>query len=250
MVNKENKVNNRFIGRLEREYMKIVSIEWLTDEVTEQLNNEETCYLSSDKEYWLFTDDNVFNKIGKELHSISVAEWLYGKCEDNDLSTTFMNTQYDWSDYNMDAAADVDVSKCCNNQWDQVMINYVRNVVEESISYKLEESLREMVNYKFEMDYIKDAIKNVLDLEDKQQLMKPSFHVEGMNNMNDALEQRLAAKKRDLENQQEYFRIDMKNIEQSNYEDNAINALLYMKKLKTEIAELELVMQLKKTNEL
>ena len=77
---------------------------------------------------------------------------------------------------------------------------------------------------------------------------KPSFHVEGMNNMNDVLEQRLAAKKRDLENQQEYFRIDMKNIEQSNYEDNAINALLYMKKLKTEIAELELVMQLKKTN--
>lgn len=79
---------------------------------------------------------------------------------------------------------------------------------------------------------------------------KPSFHVEGMNNMNDVLEQRLAAKKRDLENQQEYFRIDMKNIEQSNYEDNAINALLYMKKLKTEIAELELVMQLKKINEL
>lgn len=67
---------------------------------------------------------------------------------------------------------------------------------------------------------------------------------EGANNMNGVLEQRLSAKKRDLENQQEYFRIDMKNIEQSNYEDNAINELLYMKKLKTEIAELELVMQL------
>ena len=82
--------------------------------------------------------------------------------------------------------------------------------------------------------------------------MNPSFllELEGVNNMNDILEQRLAAKKRDLENQQKYFRIDMKNIEQSNYEDNAINALLYMKKLKTEIAELELVVQLKKTNEL
>lgn len=68
--------------------------------------------------------------------------------------------------------------------------------------------------------------------------------------MNKILRQRLAAKKRDLKNQQEYFRIDMKNIEQSNYEDNAINALLYMKKLKTEIAELELVIQLQKTNEL
>ena len=68
--------------------------------------------------------------------------------------------------------------------------------------------------------------------------------------MNKILRQRLAAKKRDLKNQQEYFRIDMKNIEQSNYEDNAINALLYMKKLKTEIAELELVIQFKEANEL
>ena len=79
---------------------------------------------------------------------------------------------------------------------------------------------------------------------------KFTYEWEGVNNMKEALEQRLAAKKRDLENQQEYFKIDIKNIEQSNYEDNAINALLYMKKLKTEIAELELVMQLKKTNEL
>jgi hypothetical protein len=68
--------------------------------------------------------------------------------------------------------------------------------------------------------------------------------------MKEVLEQRLAAKKRDLENQQEYFKIDIKNIEQSNYEDNAINALLNMKKLKTEIAELELVMQLQKANEI
>ena len=68
--------------------------------------------------------------------------------------------------------------------------------------------------------------------------------------MTEVLEPRLAAKKRDLENQQEYFKIDIKNIEQSNYEDNAINALLNMKKLKTEIAELELVMQLQKANEI
>lgn len=68
--------------------------------------------------------------------------------------------------------------------------------------------------------------------------------------MKSILEQRLAAKKRDLEYQQEYFRLDLKNIEQSTYEDNAINALLYMKKLKTEIAQLELMIQWKKTNEL
>ena len=78
---------------------------------------------------------------------------------------------------------------------------------------------------------------------------KFSCGMKGVSNMNDVLEQRLAAKKRDLGNQQEYFKIDMKNIEQSNYEDNAINALLNMKKLKTEIAELELILQLQKANE-
>lgn len=62
--------------------------------------------------------------------------------------------------------------------------------------------------------------------------------------MKEALRQRLIAKKRELEKQQERFKIDTKNIEQSNYEDNAINTLLYMKKLKTEIAELELLLQL------
>lgn len=47
--------------------------------------------------------------------------------------------------------------------------------------------------------------------------------------MKEVLEQRLAAKKQDLKNQQEYFKVDIKNIDQSKYEDNAINILLYMK---------------------
>ena len=78
---------------------------------------------------------------------------------------------------------------------------------------------------------------------------KFKFTLDGVDNMNDVLEQRLATKKRDLENQQEYFRIDIKNIEQSNYEDNAINALLCMKKLKTEIAEIELLLQFNSISE-
>ena len=44
---------------------------------------------------------------------------------------------------------------------------------------------------------------------------------------------------------QDYLKIDMENnINSQNYEDNAINTLLNMKKLKTEIAELELILKL------
>lgn len=67
----------------------------------------------------------------------------------------------------------------------------------------------------------------------------------GGMNMVEVMEQRLEMKKKRLEQLQEYFRIDIMNINQSTYEDNAISALLEMKKIKTEIAELELCLQLK-----
>lgn len=63
--------------------------------------------------------------------------------------------------------------------------------------------------------------------------------------MVEVMEQRLAAKKRELERQQEYFRIDIKNMDSATYEDNAISSLLEIKKLKTEVAELEFCLQLK-----
>ena len=69
--------------------------------------------------------------------------------------------------------------------------------------------------------------------------------MDGVDNMNDVLEQRLATKKRDLKQMQDFLKIDMENnINSQNYEDNAINTLLNMKKLKTEIAELEFILQL------
>ena len=67
----------------------------------------------------------------------------------------------------------------------------------------------------------------------------------GGMNMIEVMEQRLEMKKKRLEQLQEYFRIDIMNINQPTYEDNAISALLEMKKIKTEIAELELCLQLK-----
>ena len=63
--------------------------------------------------------------------------------------------------------------------------------------------------------------------------------------MREVMEQRLEAKRRRLTQLKEYFQIDLKNINSSTYEDNAISALLEMKKVKTEIAELEFCLQLK-----
>lgn len=51
--------------------------------------------------------------------------------------------------------------------------------------------------------------------------------------------------KKHLSKLQEYFCTDIKNIDSPKYEDNVINALLEMKKVKTEIEQLKYYLQLK-----
>lgn len=62
--------------------------------------------------------------------------------------------------------------------------------------------------------------------------------------MREVMEYELESKKKRLKKLQEYFEVDMKNINSPNYEDNAINSLLEMKKLKTEIMSIEYYLQM------
>lgn len=62
--------------------------------------------------------------------------------------------------------------------------------------------------------------------------------------MRKVMEYELETKKKRLKKLQEYFEVDMKNINSPNYEDNAINSLLEMKKLKTEIQVIEYYLQM------
>lgn len=62
--------------------------------------------------------------------------------------------------------------------------------------------------------------------------------------MDEWITSRLAVLKEDLLKKQEHFKINIRNIDSLTYEDNTINDLLAMKKLKTEIEQLELMLQL------
>ena len=64
------------------------------------------------------------------------------------------------------------------------------------------------------------------------------------DNMDEWITSRLAILREDLLKKQEYFKINIQNIDSPTYEDNTINDLLVMKKLKTEIEQLELMLQM------
>lgn len=62
--------------------------------------------------------------------------------------------------------------------------------------------------------------------------------------MDEWITSRLYILKKDLSKKQEYFKINIQNMDSPTYEDNTINDLLVMKKLKTEIEQLELMLQM------
>ena len=63
--------------------------------------------------------------------------------------------------------------------------------------------------------------------------------------MREVMEYELKTKQERLKKLQEYFKVDLKDMDSMNYEDNAINSLLEMKKIKTEIALIEYYFQMK-----
>ena len=62
--------------------------------------------------------------------------------------------------------------------------------------------------------------------------------------MNEWIIEKLKSLRQDLAKKQELFKINIQNIDSPTYEDNTINDLLVMKKLKTEIEQLELMLQM------
>ena len=62
--------------------------------------------------------------------------------------------------------------------------------------------------------------------------------------MNEWITEKLKSLKEDLSKKQELFKVNIMNINSPTFEDNTINDLLVMKKLKTEIEQLELILQL------
>lgn len=62
--------------------------------------------------------------------------------------------------------------------------------------------------------------------------------------MDEWITEKLKSLKEDLSKKQEIFKVNVRNIDSPTYEDNTINDLLAMKKLKTEIEQIELMLQL------
>lgn len=161
-----------YLIRREVDTMRTVMSDNLTEDIEVRLKKETSCYLSSNKEWWLFTDMNVFNKISKEykfneeaenrnkIYTHNIEEYLQIICED--MIETFFGRQIQFSDFiesTMEIVEDNPEKLYCN-EWDEILIDYIKVGIITSIASDLEDELKRLDSTGYDIGIINQAIVN------------------------------------------------------------------------------------------
>lgn len=162
-----------YLIRRDIDTMRTVMRDYLTEDVENRLKEEKSCYLSSDKEWWLFTDMDVFNRISKEykfneetedrdkIYTHNIEECLRIICED--MTETFMGKEIQFSDLIesvMEIVEDNPEKLYCD-EWDKILIDYIKVEIITIIASDLEDELKRLNNADYDMGIIKQAIDRV-----------------------------------------------------------------------------------------
>ncbi len=152
--------------------MRVVRSDYLTEEIERRLISEESCYLSSNKDWWLFTDIDVLDQIIKgykfnteikeNIYTHSIEEYLQIICED--MTETFIEKQIQFSDYIESTMKiiedDPEIIYC--NDWDKTLINLMKVGIIANIEDDLEDGLKKLKKSGYDIGIIKHVCDNVL----------------------------------------------------------------------------------------
>lgn len=161
-----------YLIRRDVDIMRIVMSDNLTEDIENRLKEEESCYLSSNKEWWLFTDMNVFNQISKEykfnektenrnkIYDYSVEEYLYTICEDK--TENFMGTELKATEF-VESVINIieDDEDIYRDGWDEEFINNVKDAIIVSIASDLEDELLRLKQKGYNLSFLKDIFERL-----------------------------------------------------------------------------------------
>lgn len=161
-----------YLIRRDVDIMRIVMSDNLTEDIENRLKEEESCYLSSNKEWWLFTDMNVFNQISKEykfnektenrdkIYDYSVEEYLYTICEDK--IENFMGAELKVTEF-VESATNIieDDEDIYRDGWDEEFIKNVKDAIIVSIASDLEDELLRLKQKGYNLSFLKDVFERL-----------------------------------------------------------------------------------------
>lgn len=149
--------------------MKIISTEYVNEEMENALKNESTCYLSSNEYYWLFTDINVFNDFSRRfqfdieteererIYDYDLEEHLLYKYDGGDGEYDYFGCCVELGAYRERVARLAEENGLGEN-WDVQLDKWSKEFAIEEIALKIKESLDEMESDGWDVEKLKKAI--------------------------------------------------------------------------------------------
>lgn len=164
--------------RKDVDVMRVVSNCFTTEEMEKEFENEQSCYLSSNGEYWLFTDMKFFNKMEKKykfneeleerdgmgIHNMSISEYIELVYEDKEAEYFGYNISF--ADYDVSDICEDNVSDLCNNEWDKTIDSWMKADVILEIKIEMQETLKKMLHDGYDIAELKNVVEDVMRWEE------------------------------------------------------------------------------------
>lgn len=163
-----------YLIRKDVDTMRVIYNFSITDEMEEVFKKEETIYLSSDGEKWLFTDMSVFDEMDKKFqfdvdtekkqhaYWVDMEGYINNQYEEENL--TYFGLRINMTDYDELVLELIDNNqyKLCCEGWDKVIDEWLRACTMEGIRMGVEDIVCQMIDDGWNISELKDAVSNAL----------------------------------------------------------------------------------------
>ena len=154
--------------------MRVVYDDLITDEMREAFKEESTVYLSSDRNAWLFTDMEVFDKLDKKfqfdvetderesVYNVSIEEYINNQYEEVELN--YLGIHIDVVDYDELVLEVIDNNEndlCCEG-WDKVIDGWIKASAMTGFAAEVEDSIVKMIDDGWDISELKEVVDSAL----------------------------------------------------------------------------------------
>lgn len=163
-----------YLIRKDVDTMRVVYNDFITDEMEKTFKAEESIYLSTDGEKWLFTDMEVFNEMDKKfqfdidteerdhVYNVNMEDYLNNRYEEDRVEYFGLYIEYtEYSELVLEIMENNEGDLCCDT-WEEVIDKWMKAVLIDGIKMEMEEIFEKMIDDGWDIRDMKDVVSNAL----------------------------------------------------------------------------------------
>lgn len=163
-----------YLIRKDVDTMRVVYNSFITDEMEEAFKKEESIFLSTDGEKWLFTDMEVFNEMDKKfqfdidteerghVYNVDMAGYFRNRYEEDRIE--YFGLYLEVTDYDELVLEIIDNNEgdlYCDN-WEEVVDKWTKAILMDAVKMELEEIFEKMIDDGWDIRDMKNVVSNAL----------------------------------------------------------------------------------------